>query len=82
MLVSDPHLKKAFVAGECRTQLAQRLMKAGLPAENMQLADDYNSLLQKLTQEKYPVYALPNYTAMMELRKVLAEATGRKDFWE
>ena len=82
MLVSDPHLKKIYVAGECRSQLADRLKKAGLPASAMQLVDDYGSLLQKLMREKNPVYALPNYTAMMELRKVLAEATGRKDFWE
>ena len=82
MLVSDPHLTKIYVAGECRSQLADRLKKAGLPAAAMQLVDDYGSLLQKLMREKNPVYALPNYTAMMELRKVLAEATGRKDFWE
>ena len=29
-----------------------------------------------------PTFILPNYTSMIELRAVLGEATGKKEFWK
>lgn len=81
-LCADPHLKKLYVCGECANELSERLKKAGVNETIMQIVTDYNELLGLLKQEKRPVFALPNYTAMMELRAVLSQATGTKDFWE
>ena len=81
-LCSDPHLKKIYVGGDRAADLAERLRKAGADDSSMEMIDDYNHLLDNLLKEQRPVYALPNYTAMMELRQVLSKATGKKEFWE
>lgn len=81
-LCSDPHLKKIYVGGDRAKDLSDRLQKAGASDEMKEIVTDYNELLGKILEEKRPVFALPNYTAMMELRQVLSKATGKKDFWE
>jgi hypothetical protein len=81
-LCADPHLKKLYVCGECAAQLSERLKRAGAGDDLQQIVTDYNELLKLLLKEKRPIYALPNYTSMMELRKVLIPAAGKKDFWE
>lgn len=82
MIVQDPHMKKAYILGECRQELYERLLQAGASKEALSLQEDYGELLKLLMKEERPIYALPNYTAMMELRGLLAKATGKEDFWE
>ena len=81
-LVCDPHLKKLYIGGDRAEELKQRLEKAGAREELMVVVRDYPWLLDELRKEKRPVFAMPNYTAMMELRSALSQATGTKDFWE
>ena len=81
-LCTDLHLRRIYVGGDCAAQLADRLKKAGLADEKMERFSDYNVLVAKLKEEKYPVFLLPNYTAMMELRQALSAETGSRDFWE
>ncbi len=81
-LVKDPHVKKIYVAGECAKELSERLATAGAGADLQEVVTDYNVLLTKLKGETRPIFALPNYTSMMELRAVLNSATGNKEFWE
>ena len=81
-LVSDPHLKKIYVGGECRDELYARLKAAGAPEDLMEITTDYQDLVGKLKDEGRPVFALPNYTAMMELRQAISQETGSGDFWE
>lgn len=81
-LCSDPHVKKIYVGGDRAADLSERLKKAGAGEDLQEIVTDYNVLLEKLKKEEHPIFALPNYTAMMELRAVLSQATGNKDFWE
>ena len=81
-LVSDPHLKHLYVGGDRKEDLYARLQKAGAAEDRMELVTDYNLLVQKLKGEENPVFLLPNYTAMMELRDALSPETGAKDFWK
>ncbi len=81
-LCSDPHVKKIYVAGDCAKELSERLTKAGAGEDLQEVVTDYQELLKKLLKETYPIYALPNYTSMMELRQVLNQEAGNKDFWE
>ena len=81
-LCSDPHLKKLYVCGECAKELSERLRRAGAGDDLQQIVPDYNTLLGLLKKETRPVFALPNYTSMMEMRKVLVQASGNKEFWE
>ena len=81
-LVGDTHLKKLYVCGECAKELSERLARAGAGEDLQQIVPDYNQLLELLKKETRPIFALPNYTSMMELRKVLVQASGSKEFWE
>ena len=81
-LVADPHLKKIYVGGDCMDQLYARLKKAGADDSRMERVTDYHKLLDSFKADARPVFILPNYTAMMDLRQVLTPATGNKEFWE
>ncbi len=81
-LCADPHMKKLYVGGECAAELKDRLLEAGASEEIMQMVGEYDELLSLLKEEERPIFALPNYTAMMDMRKVLSQATNQKDFWE
>lgn len=81
-LCSDPHLNKIYAGGDRAADLAERLKKAGADESKLIMFSNYNDLLELLKKETLPIYAMPNYTAMMELRTVLCQATGSKDFWE
>ena len=81
-LCADPHLKKIFVSGDCAKELCERLGRAGAGERLQPVVTDYNELVGLLKKEERPIFALPNYTSMMELRKALLETTGKKEFWE
>lgn len=81
-LVRDPHLKKLYAGGDCGKELLERLKKAGAADDILVPFSDYGALVEKLKEELNPVFLLPNYTAMMELRDALSPETGARDFWE
>ena len=81
-LVRDPHLKKLYAGGDCGKELLERLKKAGAADDILVPFSDYGTLVEKLKEEQNPVFLLPNYTAMMELRDALSPETGARDFWE
>ena len=81
-LVADPHLEKIYVGGDCAQELFARLQKAGAEEDRMERISDYPGLLEKLKEDDLPVFILPNYTAMMDLRPLLSQATGTGEFWE
>ena len=81
-LVRDPHLKKLYAGGDCAKELLERLKKAGAADDILVPFSDYGALVEKLKEELNPVFLLPNYTAMMELRDALSPETGARDFWE
>ena len=81
-LATDPHLKKLYVCGDRMDDLYARLVRAGADESLMEKSDDYHKLVNLLKEEKRPVFLLPNYTSMMELRDALLPETGNKDFWE
>jgi hypothetical protein len=70
------------VGGDRAQDLYARLQRAGAAEDRTELVTDYSLLVQKLKEETCPVFLLPNYTAMMELRDALSPETGAKDFWE
>ena len=81
-LVRDPHLKKLYAGGDCAKELLERLKKAGAADDILVPFSDYGALVEKLKEEQNPVFLLPNYSAMMELRDALSSETGARDFWE
>ena len=81
-LCADPHLQQLYVCGDRAEDLYARLQKAGAPADRTELVTDYRQLVSRLAEDGRPVFILPNYTAMMDLRPILCQETGTKDFWE
>ena len=81
-LCQDPHLKKLYVAGDRAADLSERLKKAGAGDDLQEIVTDYSQLVELLRKGNRPVFLLPNYTSMMELRSALSQATKAKDFWE
>ncbi len=81
-LCADPHLKQLYVCGDKARDLYARLQKAGADPAHTVIVDDYRTLVGKMREDARPVFILPNYTAMMDLRQVLCQETGTRDFWE
>ena len=81
-LCQDEHVRKIYVCGDQAQSLSDRLREAGAGDELQQIVPDYPSLLALLENCDVPVFALPNYTAMMELRQELVRRTGKQEFWE
>ena len=81
-LCTDEHLKKLYACGDQAEALADRLNRAGAAPGLVEVAKDYKKLVAKLREQPLPIFALPNYTAMMELRGELLTVTDNQAFWE
>ncbi len=81
-LCRDEHVRKIYVCGDQAQSLSDRLRDAGAGEGLLEIVTDYRTLLEKLKGSEIPVFALPNYTAMMELRQELVRQTGQQEFWE
>ena len=81
-LCQDEHVKKIYVCGDKADSLSERLKKAGAREPLLEVVTDYKKLVGRLKEEKDPIFALPNYTSMMELRQELLQVTDNRDFWE
>ena len=70
------------VTGIRAAELAMRFKYAGIPTEKIRLLSDYKQLLETVIAEKTPVYIMPTYTAMLEIREVLSRDYSFKEFWK
>ena len=62
--------------------MALRLKYAGWPAETIEVVDDVEaSLDDAVAAAPGRLFALPTYTALLELRKLLADRGLAKEFW-
>ncbi len=75
-------LQRVYVSGIRADDMAMRFYYAGIPMEKIRVEKDYGKLMQELTQQPLPVYLMPTYTAMMELRASMSKKYGFKAFWE
>ena len=75
-------IQKLYVSGDRASDLRIRLKYAGFPDERIIVMHNYGQLLDQLQEEQLPIYILPTYTAMLELRSVLVHRCGGAEFWE
>lgn len=71
-------------SGRRARDMAMRLKYAGV-AEKLGVANDVATALREAiseTPENGELYAIPTYTAMLEVRNVLGKWAGRGKFWE
>ena len=80
-----PRLRTLTLAGDRAFDLALRFRYAGLGAEQLSVVPSISAALDSATAATAPgstLYALPTYTAMLDLREVLVERGIAHAFWE
>ena len=76
------NLSAVYVSGIRADDMAMRFFYAGVPMEKIHVVKDYDALMEELTGQEKPVYIMPTYTAMLELRTTISKKYGFKAFWE
>jgi UDP-N-acetylmuramyl tripeptide synthase len=75
-------VRRVVCAGTRAAEIALRLKYAGLPAEAIEVEPEVGrSLDGALASAPARLFALPTYTALLELRKLLADRGLAKEFW-
>ncbi len=75
-------IQKLYVSGDRADDMRLRLKYAGIPDERITVEYSPQKLTDALAQETLPVYILPTYTAMLDLRTVIVHRCGGAEFWE
>jgi UDP-N-acetylmuramyl tripeptide synthase len=78
----DGVVRSVVCAGTRAPEMAVRLKYAGLPPEAIEVVDDIpTSLDRAVSGAGGRLFALPTYTALIELRKLLADRNLAPEFW-
>jgi UDP-N-acetylmuramyl tripeptide synthase len=82
--VVAPHVRRAVCAGTRAAELALRLKYAGVPVQRLTVIPPLAQALDEAVAgaEGGRLFALPTYTALLELREELAERGHVGQFWE
>ena len=76
------HVRRVVCAGTRAPEMAVRLKYAGLDVERIEVEDDIErSLDRALAATDGHLFALPTYTALLELRKLLSDRGLAPEFW-
>jgi lipid II isoglutaminyl synthase (glutamine-hydrolysing) len=76
------HVRRAVCAGTRAPEMAVRLKYAGVPTEAIAVERGIGkSLDQAVAGSGARLFALPTYTALLELRTLLAQRGLAKDYW-
>ena len=75
-------LERVIVSGDRAADMGVRVKYAGVPAEKISEQRDYDALVRELAGEERPVFLMPTYTAMLELRQAVIRRVGGSEFWE
>lgn len=75
-------LTGVYVSGVRADDMAVRFKYAGVPAEKLKVFRTYDELLKACLAQEKPVFVMPTYTAMLDLRATVSKNYGFKNFWE
>lgn len=75
-------IEKLIVSGDRASDMAVRMKYAGIAPEHIEIERDYEKLVSALEKQSLPVFIMPTYTAMLELREVVIRHCGGAEFWE
>ena len=76
------YLDRVIVSGDRAGDMRVRIKYAGIPDEHISMQRNYEELVKWIEQQELPVFIMPTYTAMLELRQVVIKHCGGADFWE
>jgi UDP-N-acetylmuramyl tripeptide synthase len=75
-------VRRVVCAGSRAPEMALRLKYAGWPTDSIEVVPEIEaSLDQAVAGARGRLFALPTYTALLELRKLLADRGLAKEFW-
>jgi UDP-N-acetylmuramyl tripeptide synthase len=75
-------VRRVVCAGTRAPEMALRLKYAGWPADSIEVEPDIEASLDRaVAAAPERLFALPTYTALLELRKLLAARGLAKEFW-
>ncbi len=77
----DDRLAAVIVSGDRALDMAVRIKYAGVEPALVTVERDYEALTAALAAQELPVYIIPTYTAMLELRETLIRRCGGDEFW-
>ncbi len=81
-LLTD-QVRRVVCAGTRAPEMALRLKYAGWPADSIEVIPGIEAALDRaVATAPGRLFALPTYTALMELRKLLADRGLAKEFWQ
>jgi UDP-N-acetylmuramyl tripeptide synthase len=76
-------VRRVICAGTRAPEMALRLKYAGWPEDSIEVIDSIEgSLDQAVSAAPDRLFALPTYTALLELRKLLADRGLAADYWQ
>jgi len=78
----DDRLTGVVCGGTRADELAVWMKYAGVPEEKISVELDYDRLVDVIGGASVPVYVLPTYTAMLDVRERIARRYGLGKFWE
>ena len=81
-LIARGTVREAVVYGTRAGDMRLRLKYAGLDDACIRCAASLDELMQWMQQADKPVYLLPNYTSLLEVRERIAAESGGRKFWE
>lgn len=74
-------IAQVIVSGDRAQDMRLRIKYAGIPDERISVERSYEALIKSLEGQDKPVFIMPTYTAMLELREVLIKHCGGDEFW-
>jgi UDP-N-acetylmuramyl tripeptide synthase len=79
-----PHVRRMTCSGTRAAELALRLKYAGVPEERLRVIDDLETGLDTALADgdgSRPLYVVPTYTALLELRELLTRRGQAEAYW-
>ena len=77
-----PHVRRMTCSGTRAAELALRMKYAGVDAGRLEVVPGLEAGLDRaLAAGHGPLYALPTYTALLELRDLLARRGVAEEYW-
>ncbi len=75
-------IRQVIVSGDRAGDMRVRLKYAGIPDGRIRVERDHARLVDWIAGQELPVFLMPTYTAMLELRQAVIHKVGGREFWE
>lgn len=75
-------LEKIAVTGDRAPDMYLRLKYAGIDSRFLELESDCDALVDWMAKQEKPVFIMPTYSAMLDIRQAIVRHCGGSNFWE